>query len=790
MFRNYVKTAWRHLVNGKIYSFILISGLAIGMSVALLIGLWVHYMYSYNRFLPGYKQAYQVKLNFSYNGNILTQSGAPLPLADALRKNIPGIRYVAESGWVSPRGVSVGEKKVYLNAGIMGSDFFRIFPFPFITGDAATALQDPYSIVLTESAAKSLFGTEEALNKLVRFENAHDLKVTGILKDLPGNSSFQFDCIIPFSYSEQTDNGVKQSREQWRNNSFPIYVALQPHASYEQVARQISNLAQVHEQDAQAKIEVMLHPFEKWRLYAIFEGGKATGGFIEYVRIFGIIGIMVLLIACINFINLSTARSEKRAREVGVRKVIGSERKDLVFQFLAESLVISFIAFLVSLLIAQLALPGFNELAQSKMHIPFSSPLFWCVMAGYVLLTGLLAGIRPALYFSSFAPICILKGTFKTGKTASWPRKVLVVIQFSCSIALIIGTLIIYNQVQYARNRPAGYDKDGLLAVDMSSDLSRNYTPFKNELLQSGTAASVTKSSTSLDGFAASFAISDWPGKKKNESLEMAATAVSEDYFKTVGMRIKGGREFLGESDTMNLILNESAVKRLHLEDPVNKLISVEYTSVPMRVIGVVGDAVMGSPFQAAVPTLFIYNSRWAGAVLLRLSDRGDLQDGLARLRQVCKKYNPSYPLVFHFVDEQYAHKFDAETQTGKLIALFATLAILISCLGLFGLAAYMAEQRTKEIGIRKVLGASVGRMVLMLSGDFLLLVGISSLLASPVAYYFLHQWLAGYYYRIAINPLVFVLAAFTAIVITALTVGFQSLKSALMNPVNSLRSE
>ncbi len=790
MFGNYIKTAWRHLVNGKIYSFILISGLAIGMSVALLIGLWVRYMYSYNRFLPRYEQAYQVKLNFSYNGNILTQSGAPLPLADALRKNIPGIRYVAESGWTTPRGVSVGEKKLYLNAGIMGSDFFRIFPFPFITGDSATALQDPYSIVLTESAAKSLFGTGEALNKLVRIENAHDLKVTGILKDLPGNSSFQFDCIIPFSYTEQTDNGVKQSREQWTNNSFPIYVALQPNASYEQVVRQISNLAQGHEQGQPAKIEVMLHPFEKWRLYGTFEGGKATGGFIEYVRIFGIIGILVLLIACINFINLSTARSEKRAREVGVRKVIGSERKDLVFQFLAESLVISFIAFLVSLLIAQLALPGFNELTQSKMHIPFSSPLFWCVMAGYVLLTGLLAGIRPALYFSSFEPISILKGTFKTGRTASWPRKVLVVMQFSCSIALIIGTLIIYNQVQYARNRPAGYNKDGLLAVDMSSDLSRNYQPFKNELLQSGLAGSVTKSSTSLDGFAASFAISDWPGRKKDESLEMVATAVSEDYFKTVGMRIKEGREFLGESDTMNLILNESAVKRLHLKDPVNKLISCEYTSVPMRVIGIVGDAVMGSPFQAAIPTLFIFNSRWAGSVLLRLADRGDLQDDLAKLKQVCEKYNPSYPLVYHFVDEQYAHKFDAETQVGKLIALFATLAILISCLGLFGLAAYMAEQRTKEIGIRKVLGASTRKVVVMLGREFIVLMLLSCVIAAPVAYYFLQQWLHGYYYRIAIGPGVFLLATALAVTVTVVTVGYQSVRAALANPVNSLRSE
>ncbi|HEY4336627.1 MAG TPA: ABC transporter permease, partial [Puia sp.] len=597
MLKNYFKIAWRNLKRDKLFSFIHITGLSLGMTVALLIGLWTWYMYSYNRFLPNYQQAYQVKLNFNYNGNIQTQSGATLPLADALRTRVPGIRYVAESNWVGSHGLAAGEHKLYLSGGIMGADFFRIFPFPFVEGDANTALKDPYSIVLTESAARALFGSEDALDKMVRYENTHDLKVTGVMKDLPGNSSFQFSYIMPFSYSEQTDGGTMKSRSDWGNPSYPIYVGLAPNASPEQVGRLVRNIQQDHWQGSTATIEVILHPFTKWRLYGNFQNGRAAGGYIEYVRLYSLIGVLVLLIACINFTNLATARSERRAREVGVRKVMGSARGDLIMQFLTESFVISFFAFLIAILLAELALPGFNTLFQVTLSIPFSNPIFWGAMGGYVLLTGLLAGIRPAFYFSGFEPVKILKGTFASGKGAAWSRKTLVVVQFACSFTLIIFTLIVYRQVQYAEKRPAGFDKNGLVAADMSPDLRKNFEPLKNELLQSGTAVAVTKSSTSLDGFAASFMVLDWPGKKKDESLEMVATAVSENYFKTVGMQVIEGRDFLEAGDTSHLILNEAAVKRLHLTDPIDKLISYNYREKPMRVVGVVRDAVMGSPF-------------------------------------------------------------------------------------------------------------------------------------------------------------------------------------------------
>jgi hypothetical protein len=649
-------------------------------------------------------------------------------------------------------------------------------------------LKDPYSIVLTQSAAKSLFGPGNVLNKMVRFENAHDLKVTGVVKDPPGNSSLQFNYIIPFSYSEQTDSGTMKSRSDWGNHSFPIYVGLAPNASPEQVNRQVSNLQQEHEKGSPATIEVLLHPFTKWRLYANFQNGRASGGYIEYVRLYCLIGVLVLLIACINFTNLATARSERRAREVGVRKVMGSERRDLILQFLAESLVISFFAFGIAILLAQLALPGFNTLFQVGLSIPFSSPVFWGVMIGYVLLTGLLAGIRPAFYFSGFEPVKILKGTFTTGKSAVWSRKVLVVVQFACSFTLIIFTLIVYRQVKHGEERPIGFDKDGLVAADMSSDLRKNYEPLKNELLQSGVAVAVTKSSTSLDGWSASFMVKDWPGKKKDESLEMVATAVSENYFKTVGMQVIEGRDFVDDDDTSHLILNEAAVKRLRLTDPVNKLIHYDYRAKPMRVVGVVRDAVIGSPFDAATPTMFVYNTGWAGTILLRLTPGKPVSDGMKQTAAIFGKYNPAYPFIYHFVEEEYAHKFDSGSQMSELVTLFATLAIVISCLGLLGLASYIAERRTKEIGIRKVMGASMLQLWRLLSTDLLLLVIISCALASPIAWWLAHGWLDNFSYRISIGVDVFVVATGLALLITTITISSQVVKAALMNPVKSLR--
>jgi putative ABC transport system permease protein len=796
MIKNYLKIAWRNIVSNKVYSAINILGLAAGMAVALIIGLWVVNEYSFDKFLPNYKQLYQVQLNFTtqHDGEH-TQAALAIPLADVLRKDIPGIKYVAETDWVGWQWHSllVGDKKLYLNGGAASPDFLKIFQYPFIKGDAKNALTDPYSIVLNESTAKALFGNADPINKFIRIDNQQNLKVTGVIKDIPKNATKQFTFLTPFSFKEQTETWMKTARTTWTNNSFNAFVELESGVTLEQIAPKIKNLVYEHSpQMRPAKPEVILHPVKDWHLYSDFKNGKAVGGFIDYVRMFSIIGILVLLIACINFMNLSTARSERRAREVGVRKAIGSQRSDLIIQFLAESVLITFIAFLFSILFVQLALPYFNSLVNSAISIPYANPIFWSAMLMYVLMTGLLAGSRPAFYLSSFNPVRVLKGSIKEGKSASLPRKILVVTQFSCSIALIISTIIVYQQIQHAKDRPTGYNSARLMMTDMSGDLNTKYDALKNDLLASGYVESVAAASSPVTNIYSHMSLDKWPGKgASEEAVNIAAVFVSDDYFQTLGMTLKEGRDFTNNwtADSTSVILNEAAVKRIGLKNPINQLVTWNGNTVPVRVIGVVKDALMESPFTPVQPAIFSHG-HVANNIMYRLAPNANTQDAVKKLTKIFDSYNPAYPYIYQFVDEEYNHKFNLEILVGKLAGIFAGLAILISCLGLFGLAAYVAEQRTKEIGIRKVLGASVGQVWLLLSKDFILLVGMSCVIASPIAFYFLQNWLQKYDYRITIGPSVFLLSAAAAIIITLATISFQAIKAALTNPVKSLRSE
>ncbi len=789
MFKNYLKIAWRNVVKNKVYSTINVMGLAIGMAVTLIIALWVHKEYSYNKFLPDYENVYQVRLNHTVEGEIRTVPSASLPLADILRKDIPEIKYVAETDWNDQHSLMVGDKKLYLRGMRTMPDFIKIFQYPLLNGNSNSILKDPYSIVLTESTAKALFGNENAINKTIKYDSKYDLKVTGILKDLPDNSSLKFTYLIPFSFREQTTDWVKEARTQWGNNSFQIFVALQPKVSYAQVEPKIRNLAKANSE--MRTTTVMMHPLKDWELYTEFENGKASGGLIEYVRLFSIIGVLVLLIACINFTNLSTARSEKRAREVGVRKVIGSQRKDLVIQFLTESIVVTFIAFFISLLLVQLALPSFDELTKTSLHIPYTSTLFWCIMIGFVLATGLLAGSRPAFYLSSFKPIKVLKGTMQTGRAAALPRKILVVLQFSCSIALIISTIVIYRHIQYTKDRTVGYDSRRLLMTDMSTDLNKNYNALKQELIQSGAAESVTWGSSPVTDVYFHTIVSDWPGKLSTaEILNISAIGVSNDYFKTLGIQLQSGRDFSTDwkTDSATVIVNEAAVRKMHLQNPLNQIITWNGDE-RARIIGVVKDVLMESPFAPVAPAVFSHG-REGSSIMYRLSPNIKTQDAIAKLTSIFNKYNPAYPFSFQFTDEEYANKFSLEVLISKLAGLFAVLTIFISCLGLFGLAAYLAEQRNKEVSIRKVLGASISQIWLLLSKDFIVLVLISCVIASPITLYFLQNWLQKYPYRTNIGAGVFIVAALLAIVITLITVSFQAIKAALANPVKSLRTE
>ena len=791
MLISYFKTAWRNIIRSKWYSVLNILGLATGMAVTLLIGLWVYYQYSYEKFLPDYQRVYQVLSNYDADANVSTEGSTPTKLADVLRAEFPEIEYVSETDWFGSHGLKAGEKKLYIDGGQVQQDFLKIFQFVLLRGTAGTVLKDPYSIVLTESTAKSLFGQEDPIGKTVRFDNLNDMKVTGILKDLPDNSSFSFSYLVPFSYYELTTPWVKNMRTMsfGSGNAFMQWVKLRPGVSYAQLAPKIKDIEK-RDNDQNAKTtEIILQPIADLHLYNRFKNGKEAGGFVEYVRLFGIIGLLVLAIACINFINLTTARSEKRAREVGIRKAIGSERKDLIIQFLAESFMLVFLAFLLSILLAEMALPAFNGLTHSHFSLPFSNGRFWLLMAGCLCIVALAAGSRPAFYLSSFKPVKVLKGTVNVGKVATLPRKVLVVLQFSCSIALIISTVIVYQQIRHAKDRPTGDDLNRLMTTGGSPVLVHNFIPLKNELFAKGIATSVTLSSCAATWINLHDEIGDWPGKKPGERKSLGTVWVNKDYFKTLGMTLQQGRDFDGVSDRTTVILNEAAVKYLGLQQPLNRTIKYDTTRT---IIGVAKDALMQSPYSSADPTMFVYDYDPSpqSVVLYRLSPNIATQDAIAKLGPIFSKYNPSYPYDYDFEDADYAAKFNAEVLVGKLAATFAGLAIFISCLGLFGLAAYMAEQRNKEIGIRKVLGASISQIWLLLTGDFIVLVLVSCLIASPIALYFLQHWLQNYDYRISIGPWVFIAAAIAAVVITMVTISFQAIKAAIANPVKSLRSE
>jgi len=791
MIRNYLKIAWRNILGNKVYSALNITGLAAGIAVTLLIALWAWHEYSYDRFLPNYTQLYQIKLNFNQNGNIQTQSGGCMPVANALRSNFPEVKYVAESGWTFNHSLIVGDKKLYQQGMIVGSDFLKMFRFHLLSGNPATVLNEPYSIVLTQATAKALFGSDDPIGKIIRMDNMHNVKVAGLMDNLPENSTFQFSFLLPFSYWEATEPWVKPAKTNWTYYPFIQYVELQPGVTEEQFAPKIKNLLQGH--DPIHKIEIVLYPVKSWHLYSDFKNGKASGGLIVYVRMFCIIGALVLLIACINFVNLFTARSEKKAREVGVRKAIGSNRASLILQFLTESIMVTFIAALFAILIVQLSLPTFNALTGNSLAIPYTAPLFWLLLLSFILFTGVMAGSRPAFYLSSFNPVKVLRGTLRVGKSAALPRKILVVIQFTCSIALIIGTIIIYQQINHVKNRPTGYNADRLVMTTMSADLNLNYIAIKNDLLQSGLVTNVTRASSPVPviDFQAGCNLLNWPGKNSGETLGINYAAVSEDFFKTSGIKIQEGREFAGTpDDTLHVILNEAAVAQLRLKNPVGQVLTTELSKEPVRIIGVIKNAIIGSPFSAVIPALFIYKPDISGTMIYRLKPGVNAHDAIDKLAPIFNKYNPAYPYDYFFADAAYDNNFKQAQLVGKLAAVFAGLTILISCLGLFGLAAYMAEQRTKEIGIRKVLGASVSSVWLLLSKDFMVLVLIGCVIAAPLALYFMTGWLQQYDYRISIGPWVFLLSAIAAIVITLITISFQSIRAAFANPVKSLRSE
>jgi ABC-type antimicrobial peptide transport system permease subunit len=763
------------------------------MAVVMMIGLWIFDELSFDRYHKNYNRIAQVIQNVTNNGEVQTWRQTPYPLANELRKSYGSdFKYVVMSTNMDNHIVTLGDKKLTKSGAFFEPDGPEMLSLNMIRG-TRSALKDPTSVLMSASTAKAYFGDGDPISKVLKIDNQMNVKVAGVYEDLPKNSTFSdMAFMAPWDLFAST-NQLDKMNEPWRPNFVQLLVRLADNVDINVVSLKIRDVKLKHVSAVLAKKKpaLFLQPMSKWHLYDEFKNGINTGGRIQYVWLFGIIGVFVLLLACINFMNLSTARSEKRAREVGIRKAIGSLRSQLIYQFFSESLLCVLFAFVISLLLVQVSLPFFNEISDKQMSILWNNPTFWLLSIGFCLITGLVTGSYPAFYLSSFKPIKVLKGSFRVGRLAAVPRKVLVVLQFTVSVILIIGTIVVFRQIQFAKNRPVGYSRNGLIYIStVTDDIHKHFDAVKSGLISNGAITEMAEAGSAPTGNAGSTSAIEWEGKDPNLSVDFPQNNVSYDYGKTIGWRFSDGRDFSRSflSDSAAVVINQTAVHFMGLKNPVGA--NIKYYGHLFKVIGVAKDMITDSPYGQVRPTVYFLSKDASSVVLLKINPRMSASEALDKIGNAFKTYNPAQPFEYQFVDQEYAKKFGDEERIGTLASSFASLAIFISCLGLFGMASFMAEQRVKEIGVRKVLGASVLNLWGLLSKDFIVLVIISLLIASPVAYYFMHSWLQSYQYHSNIAWWIFAVTAAGAMTITLLTVSYQSIKAALANPVKSLRSE
>jgi putative ABC transport system permease protein len=790
MIKSYIKIALRNLVKSKVYSVINIGGLAVGMAVAILIGLWIWDELTFNKGFENYGRIAQVWQFVKFEVEKSSYNTLPIPLAEELREKYPDFESVSIS--TGRESILASNTKTFIKSGnYVEPSFIKMMSVKILSG-STDGLKETNSILLSESLAKNFFGAESPLHKILTLNNNQSLIVTGVYADFPVNSAFKdVSFLAPWNFLLSNDNNAKNDRDQWDNNSYNIYAQIKEGASFEDVSVKIKDIRVRRPNPPAYKPEFFLHPMSKWHLYSDFKDGKNVGGMIEYVRLFGCIGVFVLVLACINFMNLATARSEKRAREVGIRKSIGSMRSQLVFQFLTESFLFVFIGFFLSLILVQMVFPLFNQVADKKVIMLWTNPLFWLLCLSCCLITGLLAGSYPALYLSSFLPFKVLKGTFRISRFASVPRKFLVVFQFTVSITMIIGFAVIFKQIEFAKARSVGYDRNNLIEVRTNTpQLYGHFEALRNDLLTTGAVSDMSESTGSVTVQYGGTTNVTWQGKEPDTRPLLMSNRVTHEYGKTVGWQIVNGRDFSREmiADTSSVIINESAMKLMDFKKPLSEI--VKYNGKDYNVIGVIKDMIKESPFEPVKPTFYVLDYDAVNMINIKLASQMSTSEALVKVEEVFKRHNPNSPLDYSFVDERYGKKFSAEERIGKLSSFFALLATVISSLGIFGLASFNAEQRTKEIGIKKVLGASILQLWQMLSKDFVLLVVISSVLSIPISYFFMSSWLQNYEYRTEISAWIFVAATIGTLLIALLTVSFQTIKAAIVNPVNSLRSE
>jgi putative ABC transport system permease protein len=795
MFITYFKTMLRHLRKNKTGGFLNIFGLAIGVACAGLIFLWVEDEMNYDKINVKKDRLYVIRENQLYDGNIRTFWSSPGLLGPAMQAEIPGIANTCrQSEGQSSLLFTIGDKQVYSGGVYAEPSLFSLFTIPFVNGNAKNPFPQRYSIVITERAAKKFFGGDKnVMGRTVRIDNKQDYVVSGLVKDLPSNSTFQFEWVAPFQvFYDQNDYTHK-----WGNNCLTTFVELQPSTNPATIDKQLYDF--VHQKEPGSLVHPLLFSMNNWHLYDSFENGKLTGGGrIEYLRLFSVIAWIILLIACINFMNLATARSEKRAREVGVRKVLGAEKSGLVAQFIGESLFMSLLSVMVAVVLISLVLPAFNGLVQKELSLGLGNPTHLLSLVVITLVCGLIAGSYPSLYLSSFNPVSVLKGLkLKTG-SAAFIRKGLVVLQFTISIVLIISTIIIYQQIQHVKSRNQGYNRDRLIQTDVVGGMDKQFAVIRQDLLSTGVVENAALSDHATIYGGNNTSDLTWAGKDLTNRTLISTRQVSPEFVAASGMHIVEGRDFQvtdtakdQNAKTLNILITESLARQMGKGSAVSKKIFyLGDTSLRAIVVGVVKDFVYGDMYGRPDPVVFICANQGASVLYIRTKQGARTEQALAKISAVMKKDNPAYPFNYIFVDEQFNNMFQSEMLVGKLSRVFAALAIVISCLGLFGLAAYTAERRIKEIGIRKILGASVTTITTLLSKDFLQLIALSAIIAFPIAWWAMHNWLQGYQYRIDISWWVFALAGVLALFIALVTISFQSIRAALMNPVKSLRAE
>ncbi len=789
MLRSYFRIALRQLLKNKGYTFINIAGLATGMAIALLIGLWIQDECSFNHYSPNHNRIAAGMI-------VQAAPGQPTYMGDVVT-NIMGTTFRSQYKDLFTRTaqyadggtgalINSGDKTVTANAIWAQSTLPSMFGFQLLRGSLPDE-RDPSTALISQSLATSLFGNSDPLGKTIKVANNVALRVGAVYSDLPRNTTFYNTQLVLPWYNQ--DNYYHNSSTNWDDHRLYLYVELAPGVTAAQATARINLLPTPHIKECRET--ALVYPLDREHLYYdSSEGNPEHSGRIRFVWLFGIIGAFVLLLACINFMNLSTARSEKRAKEVGIRKTIGSVRQQLIAQFLSESILVALIALFFALLLVEFSLPFFNELSAKDLRLPLSSPFFWLIALSFATITGILAGSYPAFYLSNFRPVQVLKGSFKVGRYASLPRQILVVLQFTVSLTLVIGTIVVFRQVLVIKDRPVGYTREGLINVSINTpELQKHYETLRTELIQNGLAANVAASDMTTTSFGNGNSI-DWPGKRQDQQSQMFRNVnITPDYGRTIRWTVVKGRDLSRDfpTDSGALVINEAAAKFIGVKDPIG--MPMNFYGMHYVCVGIVKNMLANNPYDSIEPALFM-GGRYVSNIIIRIKPGLSTHTAIAGMEPIFKRYNPASPFLYRFVSDDYATKFAEEERTGQLAAVFTALAIFISCLGLFGLAAFVAEQRTKEIGVRKVLGASLATLWGLLSKDFLKLAVISMSISIPLAWYGMHKWLSGYNYHADLSWWIFAVACAGLLLITLVTVSFQSLKAALMNPIKSLRSE